>query len=92
MINTQDVFHAARARVLIFIVLSLGLAWLSGRGQRLPPSTQRLTSREGILASVAVIALLALLGGVATGYFFAVDAAAVGAFALLCAGLVTVLC
>ena len=30
-----------------------------------------------------------LLGGVATGYFYAVEAAAVGAFTLLCAGFVT---
>ena len=37
----------------------------------------------------ALIALLVLLGGVATGYFYAVEAAAVGAFTLLCAGFVT---
>jgi TRAP-type mannitol/chloroaromatic compound transport system permease large subunit len=36
-----------------------------------------------------LISLLVLLGGVATGYFFAVEAAAVGAFALLSAGLVS---
>ena len=33
-----------------------------------------------------------LLGGVATGYFYAVEAAAVGAFTLLCAGLITGVC
>ena len=42
-----------------------------------------------MLAAVALIALLVLLGGVATGYFFAVEAAAMGAFALLSAGFVT---
>jgi TRAP-type mannitol/chloroaromatic compound transport system permease large subunit len=42
-----------------------------------------------LLAAVALIALLALLGGVATGYFYAVEAAAMGAFTLLCAGFMT---
>ncbi len=90
VINTQDVFHAALAPALIFILLSLALAWLAGRGQPLPPGKrERLKPQEAILAAVALIALLVLLGGVATGYFFAVEAAAVGAFTLLCAGLVT---
>ena len=42
-----------------------------------------------MLAGFALVALLVLLGGVATGYFFAVEAAAMGAFALLSAGLVS---
>ena len=90
VINTQDVFHAALVPALIFIALSLALAWLAGRGQPLPPQKrERLVPRQAILAAVGLIALLVLLGGVATGYFFAVEAAAVGAFTLLCAGFVT---
>ncbi|HTQ83222.1 MAG TPA: TRAP transporter large permease subunit [Pseudolabrys sp.] len=90
VINTQDVFHAALAPALIFIALSLVLAWLAGRGQPLPDGKRDpLKPQEAILAVVALVALLVLLGGVATGYFFAVEAAAVGAFTLLCAGLVT---
>ncbi len=90
VINTQDVFHAALAPALIFIALSLVLAWLAGRGQPLPLlKREPLAPREAIVAAVALIALLVLLGGVATGYFFAVEAAAVGAFTLLCAGFAT---
>lgn len=48
-----------------------------------------LTVGQGILAGFSLAALLLLLGGVATGYFYAVEAAAVGAFALLVAGLLT---
>ena len=54
-----------------------------------PGEREPLKTQEGILAAVALTALLVLLGGVATGYFFAVEAAAVGAFTLLCAGLLT---
>jgi TRAP-type mannitol/chloroaromatic compound transport system permease large subunit len=42
-----------------------------------------------VLAAVALAALLVLLGGVATGYFYAVEAAAMGAFALLSGGLIS---
>jgi TRAP-type mannitol/chloroaromatic compound transport system permease large subunit len=48
-----------------------------------------LTRREAVLAAIALLALLTLLGGVATGYFYAVEAAAMGAFVLLGAGLLT---
>jgi tripartite ATP-independent transporter DctM subunit len=90
VINTQDVFHAALVPAMIFVLLCLALAWRAGRGQPLPPGErERLSSQEAILAAAALIALLVLLGGVATGYFYAVEAAAVGAFTLLCAGFVT---
>jgi len=42
-----------------------------------------------LLAATALAALIVLLGGVALGYFFAVEAAALGAFTLLVVGLVT---
>jgi tripartite ATP-independent transporter DctM subunit len=90
VINTQDVFQAALVPAMIFIALSLALAWRAGRSQPLPPGErERLTAQQAILAAAALIALLVLLGGVATGYFYAVEAAAVGAFTLLCAGFVT---
>ena len=90
VINTQDVFHAALLPAMIFVLLCLALAWRAGRGQPLPPSErERLAPQEAILAAAALIALLVLLGGVATGYFYAVEAAAVGAFTLLCAGFIT---
>jgi tripartite ATP-independent transporter DctM subunit len=90
VINTQDVFHAALAPAGIFLLLCIALAWHAGRGQGLPPHRRdRATSQQIILAAVALVALLVLLGGVATGYFYAVEAAAMGAFALLSAGLVS---
>ena len=89
VINTQDVFHAALAPAGIFLALCLLLAWYSGRSHTLSPVRERLAPQEGILAAFALLALLVLLGGVATGYFYAVEAAAMGAFTLLCAGLIS---
>jgi len=90
VINTQDVFHAALVPALIFIVLALALAWMAGRGQPLPEKKREpLPPRQAILAAISLVALIVLLGGVATGYFFAVEAAAVGAFTLLCGGFIT---
>jgi TRAP-type mannitol/chloroaromatic compound transport system permease large subunit len=89
-IRTPHVFRAALVPAMIFIALSLMLAWRAGHGQKLPPGARDpVTVRQVMLAAVALIALLVLLGGVATGYFYAVEAAAVGAFTLLCAGLIT---
>jgi tripartite ATP-independent transporter DctM subunit len=56
---------------------------------RLMPAEGRLMAREAALAAVSLVALLVLLGGVATGYFYAVEAAAMGASVLLVAGLAT---
>jgi TRAP-type mannitol/chloroaromatic compound transport system permease large subunit len=41
------------------------------------------------MAAASLLALITLLGGVATGYFYAVEAAAMGAFALLAGGLIS---
>jgi tripartite ATP-independent transporter DctM subunit len=88
VVNTADIFHAALLPAGIFLTLSLALAWFAGRkAERLPPR-ERLTLQQGLLAAFALTALIVLLGGVAAGYFFAVEAAAVGAFTLLCAGLI----
>jgi tripartite ATP-independent transporter DctM subunit len=89
VVNTQDIFHAALPAAGIFLVLCIALAWLAGRGEPPPKKRERLRPREAILAGFALAALLALLGGVATGYFYAVEAAAMGAFTLFCAGLIT---
>jgi tripartite ATP-independent transporter DctM subunit len=89
VINTQDVFHAALVPAGIFLALCLGLAWFAGRRAARAPERLPLTRGQGLLAALSLLALVALLGGVATGYFYAVEAAAVGAFTLLVAGLVT---
>jgi tripartite ATP-independent transporter DctM subunit len=89
VINTQDIFHSALAPAGIFLVLCIAVAWYAGRQHSLRPLREGVTRGEAILAGFTLAALLVLLGGVAAGYFYAVEAAAVGAFALLSAGLVS---
>src|SRR5450631_3341257 len=89
VVNTQDIFHAALLPGGIFLVLCLALCWIAGHKATELPEREPLTSGEGWLAGIALLSLLALLGGVALGYFYAVEAAAMGAFALLVVGLAT---
>src|SRR6185312_14930455 len=76
VVNTQDIFHAALAPAGLFLVLCLALAWFVGRRMQRSEAARPLTLREGVLAAGALAALVLLLGGVAVGYFFAVEAAA----------------
>jgi tripartite ATP-independent transporter DctM subunit len=94
VINTQDVFHGALGPAALSLVLIMGVAWFAGRrvhgetpGAR--PVRERIGAADAVTAAVALVALLILLGGVATGYFYAVEAAAMGATALLLLGFVT---
>src|SRR4029077_2790261 len=89
VVNTQDVFHAALVPGGIFLALCLALSWIAGRSAKKLPERERLTAGQGWLAAIALASLIVLLGGVAIGYFYAVEAAAMGAFALLVAGLLT---
>jgi TRAP-type mannitol/chloroaromatic compound transport system permease large subunit len=89
VINTQDIFHSALVPAALFLALCLALAWLTGRRAPRVTTPEPLTWQQGLLAAVSLAALLLLLGGVAIGYFFAVEAAAMGAFALLVAGMVS---
>lgn len=89
VVNTQDIFHAALLPGGIFLVFCLALSWIAGRSATRLPSREPLTLGQGIVAVIALLSLVGLLGGVAVGYFYAVEAAAMGAFALLVAGLVT---
>ena len=89
VVNTQDIFHAALVPGGIFLALCLALSWIVGRTATKLPDRERLTSGQAMLAAVALVSLVALLGGVAFGYFYAVEAAAMGASALLAAGLAT---
>jgi tripartite ATP-independent transporter DctM subunit len=89
VINTQDIFHSALVPAGMFLALCLVLAWASGRRVERAGGREPLTLQQGVLAAVSLAALLLLLGGVAVGYFFAVEAVAMGAFALLVAGLVS---
>src|SRR5256714_13487413 len=91
VINTQDIFHGALAPAGLFLVLCLIAAWLAGR--RLPARDrapeEKPTAGQVLLAVFTVAFLLVLLGAVALGFFYAVEAAALGAFVLFTSGLVT---
>jgi tripartite ATP-independent transporter DctM subunit len=89
VVNTQDIFHAALVPGAIFLALCLALSWIAGRAATKVPGRDRLTAGQAWLAVAALVSLVVLLGGVTLGYFYAVEAAAMGAFALLAAGLRT---
>ena len=89
VINTQDVFHAALLPAGIVLILCIGLAWFTGRRAIRTMKPEPLTFNQGLLAALSLVGLLVLLGGVATGYFYAVEAAAMGGVALLAAGFLT---
>jgi tripartite ATP-independent transporter DctM subunit len=91
VINTQDIFHGALVPAGLFLGLCLAAAWLVGR--RLPAADRAPedgpTRAQVVLAIFTVAFLLVLLGAVALGFFYAVEAAALGAFVLFTGGLVT---
>jgi tripartite ATP-independent transporter DctM subunit len=90
VINTQDVFHGALAPAGLFLLACLIVAWLVGR--RLPATAMPddpPSRGQKILALIAIVFLLVLLGGVAAGLFYAVEAAAMGAFVLFSGGVIT---
>src|SRR5215470_7045524 len=89
VVNTGDIFHAALLPGAIFLALCLALCWFAGRTAKTLPQREPLGAGEAWLAGVTLISLVALLGGVSLGYFYAVEAAAMGAFALLVAGFAT---
>jgi tripartite ATP-independent transporter DctM subunit len=89
VVNTQDIFHAALLPGGIFLALCVALSGIIGRGATSLPDRPPLTAGQGWTAAIALAFLLVLLGGVALGYFYAVEAAAMGAFALLVAGLLS---
>jgi tripartite ATP-independent transporter DctM subunit len=94
VINTQDVFHGALVPAALYLAACLFIGWWFNRrakpqGQSAVAPTPRPTVAQAVLAAVTVLAILILLGGVAAGYLYAVEAAAMGGFVLLMAGFVT---
>jgi len=91
VINTQDIFHGALVPAGLFLALCLIAAWIVGR--RLPAADrapeEKPTRTEVLLAIITVSFLLILLGAVALGFFYAVEAAALGAFVLFTGGLLS---
>jgi tripartite ATP-independent transporter DctM subunit len=90
IVNTQDLLHGAVLPAAIGVVGMLLVAWWQGRRSPLPRASRPVVSgREWALAAFTLAVLLALLGGVAAGLFYAVEAAATGGLLLLAGGLVT---
>jgi len=97
IINTQDVFHGALVPGLLFVALCLLVAWWMGhRAARRAPAgstakkaPDRVSLPHAALAAVTLALLIALLAGVTLGYFYAVEAAAMGAFTLFAIGVAT---
>jgi tripartite ATP-independent transporter DctM subunit len=88
IVNTQDVFRGALVPAALFILLCLAVAASGGRrGPAVArPSRDRTTPIDWAVALLTVAFILAVLGGVAAGYFYAVEAAAMGALTLLVGG------
>ena len=96
IVNTQDVMRAALVPAGLVVVLSMTIAWIVGdhrtgvrRGRVRFTVVDAPRWGEMAMAMLSVTFLVLLLGGVATGYFYAVEAAAAGAVALFVAGLVS---
>ena len=94
VINTQDVFHGALVHAALYLAACLFIGWWFNRRAKpedmaLPAPVSPPTLAQAILAAMTVLAILILLGGVTAGYFYAVEAAAMGGVILLLAGFVS---
>lgn len=90
-INTQDIFHGTLVPAALFLALCSLLGWWIGRRGAAPSGGAAVpaTSGERIVSGVTVAFIVGLLGGVAAGYLYAVEAAAAGAVALTLFGIAT---
>lgn len=93
IINTQDVFRGALIPALMLLAGYLGIALWRTHGDTQASERSRaeshLTRREWAEAAITVGFIVSLLAGVAMGYFYAVEAAAMGAVGLVVAGFVS---
>ena len=89
IINTQDIFRGALVPAAMFLALCLLVAWWLGR--KTPPRgpAEHPSAMEWATAAIAAVFVVSLLAGVAAGYFYAVEAAAMGGTALLLFGWTT---
>ena len=89
IVNTQDIFRGALVPAAMFLALCLIVAWLLGRRTPARGPAEHPTAGEWVTAAVAGVFVISLLAGVAAGYFYAVEAAAMGGTALLLFGWAT---
>lgn len=86
IVNTQDIFRGALMPAAMFLVLCLLVAWLLGRRHPARTTAEKPAALEWLTGIVAALFVIGLLAGVAAGYFYAVEAAAMGGTALLLFG------
>ncbi|MBY0318944.1 MAG: TRAP transporter large permease subunit [Reyranella sp.] len=86
IVNTQDIFRGALVPAALFLALCLMVAWLMGRRAPARGPGERPRLEEWLTAIIAAVFVVGLLAGVAAGYFYAVEAAAMGGTALLLFG------
>src|SRR6266851_4569194 len=86
IVNTQDIFRGALVPAVMFLALCLIVAWLLGRRTPARGPAERPQAVEWATGAIAGIFVISLLAGVAIGYFYAVEAAAMGGTALLLFG------
>lgn len=89
IVNTQDIFRGALAPAALFLALCLMVAWLMGRRTPARDPGERPRLEEWLTAIIAAAFVVGLLAGVAAGYFYAVEAAAMGGSVLLLFGLLS---
>jgi len=89
IVNTQDIFRGALVPAAMFLALCLVVAWALGRRTPARGAPEHPTAGEWATAAVAGVFVSGLLAGVAAGYFYAVEAAAMGGTALLLFGWAT---
>ncbi len=84
VVNTRDVFRAAMIPAGLFLAGAFAVAWFLGRrAETRDDGVISTPSRMDVVTTiVSVGSLVVLLGGVAAGRFYAVEAAAMGAVAL----------
>lgn len=89
IVNTQDIFRAALVPAALTLACWLLVAFVQSRRALAQEDASPLRVREKFVAGLVTASVLVLLGGVASGVFYAVEAAATGCVALLAAGLLT---
>jgi len=91
IVNTQDLLRGALMPAALFILACLAVSWVIGRraADSAPPPQERAGALDICIAVLSALFLIGLLGGVALGKFFAVEAAALGAVVMFVAALIS---
>lgn len=91
IVNTQDLLRGALVPAGLFVLACLAVSWATGRKQPCAAAEETVQASRGDIVSavISVTLLVVLLGGVALGKFFAVEAAACGAVVMFLAALLS---